>query len=65
MLPGIDRVYVNRRARDDLRWQPRFDFQRALATLRSGVQPARASSGEQGYHTQTFEEGPNLVETGG
>ncbi len=26
MFPGIDRVYVNARARADLEWRPRYDF---------------------------------------
>jgi nucleoside-diphosphate-sugar epimerase len=36
MFPSIDRVYVNRRARDELGWQPRFDFHCIIARLRAG-----------------------------
>jgi UDP-glucose 4-epimerase len=33
MLPRVDRVYVNERARRELGWSPRHDFRRALDTL--------------------------------
>jgi nucleoside-diphosphate-sugar epimerase len=53
MLPGIDRVYVNERARRELGWQPRSDFRRILDRLRAGEDPrsplARAV-GSKGYH---------------
>ena len=39
MLPSIERVYVNARARDDLGWSPRHDFRRALARLAAGEDP--------------------------
>jgi nucleoside-diphosphate-sugar epimerase len=64
MFPGIDRVYVNERARRELDWQPRYDFQRVLAGLRAGKDPrsplARAV-GSKGYHAQTFADGPYPV----
>jgi UDP-glucose 4-epimerase len=53
MLPALDRVYDNARARRDLGWQPRHDFAavlaRALATgdLRS---PLARAIGLKGYH---------------
>lgn len=68
MLPTIDRVYVNRRARDELGWKPRFDFGRAIASLRHGddvFSPLARLVGNKGYHAQTFEEGPYPVETSG
>jgi nucleoside-diphosphate-sugar epimerase len=68
MLPGIDRVYVNRRARDELGWRPRFDFRHALDCLRRGddVFSALARAvGSKGYHSQTFDEGPYPVESAG
>jgi nucleoside-diphosphate-sugar epimerase len=53
MLPSIDRVYANRRAREELGWAPRLDFGAALALLRRGEEPtselARAV-GSKGYH---------------
>jgi UDP-glucose 4-epimerase len=36
MLPGIDRVYVNRRAREELGWLARYDFRHLLDRLREG-----------------------------
>jgi nucleoside-diphosphate-sugar epimerase len=36
MLASIDRVYVNRRAREELGWRPRFDFRRILDCLKQG-----------------------------
>ncbi len=53
MFPGIERVYVNARARDELGWQPRWDFGRVLECLARGEEPrselARAV-GAKGYH---------------
>ena len=56
MLPAIDRVYVNTRARADLRWEPRYDFGHALDLLRAGADPRSAlatSVGAKGYHPET------------
>ncbi len=53
MLPTLDRVYVNARARHDLGWQPRFDFHYALERLRSGQDPRSELAlaiGAKGYH---------------
>jgi UDP-glucose 4-epimerase len=56
MVPAIDRVYVNERARHELGWQPRFDFAAAIARLRAGddirSKLARAV-GSKGYHRQS------------
>lgn len=53
MFSGIDRVYVNARARADLHWQPRYDFRYVLERLQAGDDPrselARAV-GSKGYH---------------
>ena len=50
---GIDRVYVNARARAELGWEPRYDFRRVLDLLKAGEDPrsplARAV-GAKGYH---------------
>ncbi len=66
MLPGIDRVYDNRRAREDLGWQPRFDFRYVVARLRDGHHPLSrlaAAVGSKGYHAQAFDgDGPYPVE---
>jgi nucleoside-diphosphate-sugar epimerase len=64
MLPSIDRVYVNQRARDELGWTPRFDFGRVLGALRRGddvFSPLARAVGSKGYHPQRFEEGPYPV----
>lgn len=56
MIPSIDRVYVNERARDELGWQPRFDFRRIL---REGLDsPIVTLVGKKGYHAETFADGP-------
>jgi UDP-glucose 4-epimerase len=53
MLPGIDRVYVNDRARSELGWLPRYDFAHALDRLRAGEDtrsPLARAVGAKGYH---------------
>jgi len=56
MFPGIDRVYVNTRARAELGWRPRHDFRHVLDRLVRGVDQrsslARAV-GAKGYHLVT------------
>jgi nucleoside-diphosphate-sugar epimerase len=53
MVPAIERVYDNARARHDLGWSPRYDFGGALDRLAHGEDPrselARAV-GAKGYH---------------
>lgn len=53
MFPGIDRVYVNERARQELGWEPSFGFRYVLNQLKVGADPrsnlARAI-GSKGYH---------------
>jgi len=61
MLPGIDRVYVNERARKELGWRPKYDFNYVLDRLRSGDDPRSALSravGAKGYHGRKFATGP-------
>ena len=64
MFPSIGRVYVNRRAREELGWQPRYDFQSILDRLAAGDDPrsplARAI-GAKGYHAEVFADGPYPV----
>jgi UDP-glucose 4-epimerase len=53
MLPGLDRVYVNARARDELAWAPRYDFRHALDRLQAGEDPRSPLAlavGAKGYH---------------
>jgi UDP-glucose 4-epimerase len=64
MLPGIERVYVNERARTELNWQPRYDFRLLVDRLRAGQDtrsPLARLIGSKGYHTETFVEGPYPV----
>jgi UDP-glucose 4-epimerase len=65
MFPSIERVYVNERARQDLGWQPRYDFRHVLDSLKAGSDPrsplARAVGSKGGYHAHKFLEGPYPV----
>lgn len=68
MLPSIDRVYVNRLAREQLGWTPRFDFRHALEALRHGdevLSPLARAVGSKGYHPRRFDVGPYPVENDG
>lgn len=65
MFQGIDRVYVNDRARDALRWTPRHDFRRMLERLRAGEEPRSCLAvavGTKLYHATKFADGPYPVE---
>jgi UDP-glucose 4-epimerase len=64
MVPGIDRVYVNQRARHELGWQPRYDFRFLLDRLKlcdDLKSPLARIVGAKGYHRQKFAEGPYPV----
>lgn len=64
MFQGIDRVYVNDRARRDLGWQPEYDFRRVLGCLRAGEDfrsPLARAVGSKGYHARAFADGPYPV----
>jgi nucleoside-diphosphate-sugar epimerase len=53
MFAGIERVYVNDRARHELGWAPRYDFRHALDLLEAGEDPRSALAaavGAKGYH---------------
>ncbi len=68
MSPGIDRVYVNRRAREALGWRPQFDFRHVLDRLQKGedvFSPLARTIGSKGYHPQRFADGPYPVEPNG
>src|SRR5262249_48611195 len=57
MFPRIGRVYVNRRARDELGWQPRYDFRFVLDRLAAGEalrSPLARAIGSKGYHAGAF-----------
>ena len=53
MVPTIDRVYVNERARRDLGWRPKHDFAAVIARLRDDPDfrsPLARAVGAKGYH---------------
>ena len=65
MSPGIGRVYVNDRARRELGWQPRYNFNDLIDRLRAGQDlrsPLARMIGSKGYHAETFAEGPYPVD---
>src|SRR5271156_4367418 len=65
MLPSIDRVYVNERARNELGWRPQYDFRSILDRLQAGDDmrsPLARLVGSKGYHAQVFCDGPYPVE---
>lgn len=66
LLPGIDRVYINDRARRELGWHPEFDFAHVLRSLCEG-RDFRSSLarevGSKGYHDTLFDDGPYPVAT--
>jgi UDP-glucose 4-epimerase len=65
MFPTLDHVYVNQRARTELSWQPRRDFQFVVDSLNNGVDfrsELAQSVGSKGYHAETFTQGPYPVD---
>ena len=65
MFPGIDRVYVNDRARNELGWRPQYDFSQILSSLQHNKDPRSPIThlvGSKGYHDQFFAEGPYPLE---
>jgi UDP-glucose 4-epimerase len=65
LFPSIDRVYVNERARNELGWMPRYDFQSIIDRLKKGDEvrsPLAQLVGSKGYHAQVFSDGPFPVE---
>jgi nucleoside-diphosphate-sugar epimerase len=66
MAQGIDRVYVNARARSELGWSPRHDFASLVARLQTGEDlrsPLALRVGSKGYHAETFVDGPYPVDS--
>lgn len=64
MFPRIDRVYANERARIELDWEPRYDFDFVLGHLKAGGDirsPLARIIGSKGYHPEKFAEGPYPV----
>lgn len=64
MLPEIDRVYVNEKARIELGWKPKYDFGYVLDCLKNGKDFKSELGrviGSKGYHEEEFEHGPYPV----
>lgn len=60
----IDRVYVNDLARQELGWEPRYDFRHVLDSLRKGADFRSALAiavGSKGYHDRGFGDAPYPV----
>jgi nucleoside-diphosphate-sugar epimerase len=52
VVPAIDRVYVNERARNELGWQPKYDFPALIYRLRDDedvLSPLARKVGSKGY----------------
>jgi UDP-glucose 4-epimerase len=65
MFQSIERVYVNERARNELGWQPRYDFAYVISRLAAGDGPRSPLArliGAKGYHAQRFAGGPYPIE---
>lgn len=65
MFPSIGRVYVNALAREELGWQPRYDFAHVLARLRADQDPRSALAqaiGVKGYHAGAYADAVYPVE---
>lgn len=65
MLPSIERVFVNERARTELGWRPKHDFGTIVERIRAGGElrsPLAQLIGAKGYHAEKFAEGPFPVE---
>lgn len=55
MLPALDRVYSNERARTTLGWRPRYDIRAAVdlaATTGTARSPMARAVGAKGYHPE-------------
>jgi nucleoside-diphosphate-sugar epimerase len=64
MVPGIDRVYVNDKARAELGWRPRHDFRALISRLKTDDDirsPLAREIGRKGYHDRVFSDGPYPV----
>jgi UDP-glucose 4-epimerase len=55
MFPSLDRVYVNARAKLELGWEPKYNFDWALQQLREDQHPSSELArtvGKKGYHSE-------------
>ena len=63
--PGLERVYDNARAREEIGWQPRYDFAHIVESLRVSDDfrsPLARTIGSKGYHDEVFADGPYPVD---
>ncbi|MCG8505345.1 MAG: NAD(P)-dependent oxidoreductase [Sphingomonadales bacterium] len=66
MFASIDRVYVNEKARTELRWRPKYDFGLILEHLADGApigSDLARTVGIKGYHQGRFADGLYPVES--
>jgi UDP-glucose 4-epimerase len=66
MFSGLDRVYVNDRARRELGWEPRYDFAHVIELADADQDfrsPLAQAIGSKGYHAEVFADGPYPVES--
>jgi UDP-glucose 4-epimerase len=66
MFPAIDRVYINERARRELGWRPKYDYECILKLVEASEtisSPLAQAVGAKGYHAATFADGPYPVES--
>ncbi len=64
MFPGLERVYVNEKARRELGWRPQVDFSAMLDRLERGDpiwSDLAQRVGSKGYHDEVFSDGPYPV----
>lgn len=65
IFSDIERIYVNEKARKDLGWKPRYDFNYVIELLKQGKDfrsPLAVLVGRKGYHKEKFKEGPFPVD---
>ena len=65
MFPQIERVYVNKKARNELGWIPRHNFSDVLKRLKANEKPLSDLAykiGAKGYHSTKFFDAPYPVE---
>lgn len=68
MFPKLDRVYVNTKARLELGWEPRYNFQHVLDSIKRDenfFSPLALQVGSKRYHDRDFEAGIYPAEQGG
>ena len=60
LFSKIGRVYINQKARTELNWQPKYNFQYVLDCLEKGIDfrsPLAIEIGVKGYHGDLYKDG--------